>query len=250
MSDDIKELKTEVALPQEKAETPEEIKKKEPQNTVDTETQEDPNWRAFREARKKDRAEREAAEKRATEKEREALALKAAMESLLNKNNQPAQASYSSYGEQEETEDERIEKKVQAAIAAREADAERKRHEKEQIEYPQRLAKDYADFHQTISPENLDYLDFHYPEVSQVLNRLPDSYDKWASVYKNVKKFVPNSANARKDAIRAESNFNKPKSMSTTNITHTGETAGNNRITEERKAENWARMQARLKSVG
>ena len=36
------------------------------QNTQEPE-QQDPNWRAFREARKKDRAEREAAERRAHE---------------------------------------------------------------------------------------------------------------------------------------------------------------------------------------
>src|SRR5579864_4932138 len=104
------------------------------------ETKEDPNWRAFREARKKDKAEREAAEKRAAEKEAEAQALKAAMEAILNKGQHQAyqQPQHNDYVP-EETEDERIDKKVQAALAKKEAEYEKHRQEREMQEYPQRL---------------------------------------------------------------------------------------------------------------
>jgi hypothetical protein len=212
-------------------------------------TQEDPNWKAFREARKKDRAEREAAETRAREKEAEVAAYKAAMEAAFPKQSPVAQNNQLHGNEvYEETEDERIEKKVQAAIASREARAEQEHIAREQREYPQRLAQTYPDFNQTIAQENLDYLDFHYPEVSRPLQRLPQGYDKWSDIYQAVKKFVPNT-NAKKDAAKADNNFTKPKSMSSTGITQPGEIKSASVISEERKAANWARMQQVLKGV-
>lgn len=218
-------------------------------NGHDGNTAEDPNWKAFREARKADRAQREAAEAKAREKEAEVAALKAAMEAAFAKQTTMAQQSY--HDEQrEETEDERIEKKVQAAIAQKEAQYEQQRKQKELQEYPQRLVKDFHDFNGTISQENLDYLDFHYPEVARPLQRLQDGYDKWADIYRAVKKFVPNSTTAKKEAAKAEANFNKPKSMSTIGVTQPGEAQTSARLTEERRAENWARMQRTLKGVG
>jgi hypothetical protein len=213
---------------------------------------EDPNFKAFREARKRDREIRQEAEKRAAEKEAEAAALRAAMEAAFSKSPIPQSATNqynnSDYA-QEETEDERIEKKVAAAIAMREAQAEKARQEREHQEYPQRLNQSYNDFNQTISQENLDYLDYHYPEVSRPLQRLPEGYDKWSDIYKAVKKFVPNNMTAKKEAAKADANFNKPKSMSSTGMTQTGEVVGGARLTEEKRAENWARMQKILKGV-
>jgi len=217
-------------------------------------TEEDPNWRAFREARKKDRAEKEAAERRAAEKEAEAAALKAAMEAAFARESKSvhhrADTENREYAFEEESEDERIEKKVQAVLAARERAAEEARARREYEEYPQRLNQTYSDFTQTVSSENLDYLEYHYPEVANPLKKLPDGFDKWADIYKAVKKFVPNSLTAKKEAARADSNFNKPKSMSSAHLTQPGETAGGNRLTEERKAENWARMKKLLGTVG
>lgn len=216
-------------------------------------TQEDPNWKAFREGRKKDRAEREAAIRKAEEKELEIAALKAAMEAAFAKSspvNTPEYAQYSNTPHQvEETEDERIEKKVKAAIAEREAAAEKIRQEREQQEYPTRLNQTYSDFSKVISQENLDYLDYHYPEISRPLQRLPEGFDKWSDIYHTVKKLVPNLAQAKKDGIKAEANFNKPKSISSTGITQPGEAVGSARLTEERRASNWERMQRIMKGV-
>jgi hypothetical protein len=216
--------------------------------------EEDPNWRAFREARKQDRAKTEAAEKKAAEKEAEAAALKAAMEAAFSKENQSsrhrADLENREYASDEETEDERIENKVKAILAAREAAQDRARAEREQQEYPQRLTQTYSDFDQIVSSENLDYLEYHYPEVANPLRRLGDGYDKWADIYKAVKKFVPNAANAKKDAARAEANFNKPKSMSISSVSPTGEGApGSARLSAEKKAENWARMEKARKGI-
>ncbi len=216
---------------------------------------EDPNWRAFREARKKDRQEKEAAEKLAREKSAEAEALKAAMEAAFgnkqesDRNRSDNRNSGYAY-EPEESEDERIEKKVQAVLAAREQAMDNERRQREQQEYPQRLNQTYSDFNNTVSSENLDYLEYHYPEVASPLRRLPDGYEKWADIYKAVKKFVPNSVNARQDSARADANFNKPKSISSATVTNSGEPGNASRLSDDRKAENWARMQKLLKGVG
>jgi parvulin-like peptidyl-prolyl isomerase len=212
---------------------------------------ENPDWKAFREARKKDRAEKEAAEKRAFEKEAEVTALKAAMEAAFAKSPPQQQQNYHYDGgyQQEETEDERIEKKVQAAIIQREAQRIKENQEREQKEYPNRLVQSYPDFNATISPENLDYLDFHYPEVSTPLKRQMDGFDKWSDIYKAVKKFVPNNTTAKREAARADANFAKPKSISSAGMTPSGEPMGSARISQEKRAENWARMQKTLKGV-
>lgn len=212
---------------------------------------EDPNFKSFREARKKDRAERMAAEQRAAEKEAEANALKAAMEAAFSKvapvqQNHPYNTPYPT----EETEDERIEKKVQAAIAERERHAERLRIEREQRDYPDRLQSIYNDFNNTVSQENLDYLDYHYPEVSRPLQRLNDGFDKWSDIYKAVKKFVPNHASAKRDSARADINYAKPKSISSTGMTQSGEAPSPAKLSEDRKAANWARMQATMNRLG
>ncbi len=214
-----------------------------------TDAPEDPNWRAFREARKKDRAEKEAAERRAAEKEAEAIALKAAMEAAFSRSNSMTpQQQY--YGEQqEESDDDRIKRLVAQEIAAREAAAEQARAQREQQEYPNRLVQTYPDFNHVISQENLDYLDYHYPEVSRPLQRLRDGYDKWSDIYLAVRKFVPNHSTSKKEAIRAEINQNKPKSISSPSITQSGQSAYNPREVEEKRAANWERMQRILKGV-
>src|SRR5579871_852229 len=107
------------------------------------ETEGDPNWRAFREARKKDRAEREAAERRAAEKEQEIAALKAAMEVAFTKGAPSPQAYQQYYGMNQdpvdETEEQKIERIVNARLEKKEAEYEKKRAEREYAEYPNRL---------------------------------------------------------------------------------------------------------------
>ncbi len=213
--------------------------------------QEDPNWKAFREARKKDKSDKEAAEKRAAEKEAEATALKAAMEAAFSK--QSAVISRNSgyiEDEVELTEDERIEKKVQAAITAREAASEKSRYERERNELPQRLIQAFPDYNQVVNEENGAYLEYHHPELYRSLLRQPENFETCSDIYKVVKKFVPNSTNAKKEAARAENNFNKPKSISSTGITQPGQATSNSRLTEEKRSQNWERMQRILKGVG
>ena len=232
-----------------------------PQQTVESkapeESKEDPNWRAFREARKKDRAEREAAERKAAEKENEVAALKAAMDAAFSAKSSPSPQAYQQYygmnqpfEQSEENEDQKIERKVNELLAKKEEVYRKQRVEEEQREYPKRLMKDMPDFNQVCSQENLDYLDYHYPEVSRPLQRLGEGYDKWHDTYHAVKKLIPNHANARKEAARADVNSNKPRSMSSSGPSPTGEKVQEGwQDTESRRAANWARMQRTLKGV-
>ncbi len=221
-------------------------------STPDNEDVAERNWKAFREARKKERAEKEAIERRlaeqaarAAEKEAEAAALKAAMEAAFNKSS----GNHMSYPD-EETDDERIEKRVHAILAAREAEEEKKRAQREAQEYPQRLQSTYNDFSEVVNTENLDYLEYHYPEVAGPLKRLNDGYEKWSDIYRAVKKFVPNHASSKKDAVRAEQNSNKPKSISSPGLSQTQAGLGPTHLTDEKKAANWQRMQRALKGIG
>ena len=209
----------------------------------------DPNWKIFREQRKKDRDLREAAERRAQEKESEAAALRAAMEAAFAKESRSESRSKRYEEDEEETEDQRIEKKVQAALAARDRQYEQDKYQREQKEYPERLKKSYSDFDSVVAAENLDYLEYHYPEVAAPLKRLPDGYDKWSDIYRAVRKFVPNATSAKKEAAKAEANLTKPKSISSTGVTQPGEAKGAHILSEEKRAANWERMQKTLKGL-
>lgn len=216
----------------------------------------DPNWKAFREARKKDRQEKEAAERKAREKEQEIQALKLAMEAAFSKQAPSPQAYNQYYGinessdELNETEEQRIERKLNELLEKKQKEYQRQQQEIEQKEYPNKLKRDLPDFSHVCSQENLDYLDFHYPEISRPLQRLEEGYDKWHDIYHAVKKLIPNHSNAKKEAIRAEINSNKPKSISSPQLSNPGQPSRESwQEQERRRAENWARMQRTLKGI-
>ncbi len=241
--------KVDTNLSQQKHDT--NLSQQQPENKENA--QENPDWRAFREARKKDRAAREAAEKRAAEKEEEAAALKAAMEAAFSKN-APSPQAYNQYynqgNEQEETEDERIAKKLDAMLAIREEKARKEWEERERQELPNRLKREFPDFFHVTAQEHIDYLDFHYPEVSRPLQRLQDGYEKWTDIYHAIKKFVPNLSQAKKDAVKADMNQQKPKSISSTGLTQTGENVRESwKEVEQRRAANWARKERIIKGI-
>lgn len=217
-----------------------------------TEKADDPNWKAFREARKKDRAEKEAAERRAAEKEAEAAALKAAMEAAFAKSNNAPQQQYGyqqSYDQPEETEEQRIERKVQEAIAKREEKARKEAAEREVQELPHRLHQQFPDYSQIVTQENIDYIEYHHPELAASLGMHPNNFAKWSLLYNSIKKYIPNAKTARKESAKADNNFMKPRSMSNTGLTQNTEASSGARLSEEKKAANWARMQESLKSL-
>jgi hypothetical protein len=201
------------------------------------------NWSKFKEARAQERKEAEAMAKRAQEKEAEAAALKAAMEALLNK---PVLSNNQSIDE--ESEEQRIERLVEQKMLKKEQEYQARMQEKEQKEYPQKLVSTFKDFNQVCTTENLDYLDFHYPEVASAFKRVPDSFDKWADVYAAVKRFVPN-LDRKKEMARAEQNLSKPQSASKSGLSQPGQQQMANILSDERKSANWERMQKALKGL-
>lgn len=231
-------METEVKTPEQDAPP---VVQKENSTTPPASSEDTPeqiNWRKFREAREKERKEKVEAEKRAAEKEAEVAALKAAMEALVNK---PESNSRQMSDPVEETDDERVARLVAASL-----EKERRKHQeenlkREQTEFPQRLAAEFQDFHQICNSENLDYLEYHYPEVAEAYKELPEGYSKWAKIYKAVKRFVPNP-DSRKEQSKAEKNFLKPQAMSASGKTQVGDTAPQS-LDDKRKADNWARMQ-------
>lgn len=218
------------------------------ENVQQEETTEQINWKKFRQQRDLERKQAEEVAKRAAEKEREAEALKAALDAVLNKPNVQQQQSYDPYYAEEEPEDQKIEKKVQEALLKREAEYEKRRQEEERKTFPQKLVQAHPDFDQVCNTSNLDYLEYHYPEVASAYKHMPDGFEKWSNIYRAVKRFVP-SSNIRKEEIKADRNLNQPQSMSTMNMTSSGNPTPGNRIDEQKKMENWKRMQKLIKGV-
>lgn len=207
------------------------------------------NWKKFREERERDRKASEEARKKAEEaekamkqKEEEAKAFKEAMESLLNKRDNQ---SYDD--DEEESEDDRMMKRMEAMLQDRERKAEERRKSEEIKMIPVRLKQSHKDFDEVCSTENLDYLEYHYPEVAAPYAQLPDTFEKWDSIYKAVKKFVPNTKSSQ-DQSRIQKNLNKPQSTSSPGRTSTGDSAPI-QLDEARKMDNWKRMQRVMKGL-
>jgi ribosomal protein L9 len=200
------------------------------------------NWRKFREEREKDRKALQEAQKAAEQRKAEAEALKLAMESILSKDQPlPQQEQYSS-----QTEDDIIEKKVLQALEKQRHQIEQERLKKEEIELPRKLEQTYRDFNHVCKEEHLDYLEFHYPEVAAGFKYMPNGFDKWSSIYKAVKRFVP--LDYKEDQNRIKENASKPKT-SLPNMTDTKPTGAPWVLTEERKKANWERMQRDMKNL-
>ncbi len=212
------------------------------QNTAtEPESVQDVNWRNFRANRDKERKEREEADKRAREKEKEAEALKAALDALVNKQ-QPQ-----NHEQVEETEEDRIQKHVEKALHKREQEESQKRVERERQEMPSKLATVYSDFNKVCTEDNIDYLEYHYPEVAEAYKHMPDGFDKWSNVYKAIKRFVPNT-DTKKDQAKADKNFSKPQAISKPGATPTGDGAPIY-LDDKRRNDNWKRMQRVMKGV-
>lgn len=235
------ETKIEQSPPVEQ-EKKEEIKNNPSEKQVE-ETPEQINWRKFREERAIERRQLEEERKNRQAKEAEAAALKAAMDAILNKPT-PNQTINNNVedGFEEESEEQRIERLVEQKLSARQKKEEEERTQREAAALPQNLQKAYGDFNQICSTENLDYLEFHYPEIVKAYKYMPDGFDKWSSIYQSIKKFVPNT-DSRKDASKADKNSVKPQSGSTPGVSQAGMPTSSYKLDEKRKAENWARME-------
>lgn len=216
------------------------------------ETQDQINWKLFRDQREKERKEKLALEQEAIRKSEEIAALKASLEAVLTQQRGPVSDSSNQISDEDLSEEERIQKQVNAAVEAalkqKEQREAKERAEREIKETPRRLEQSFPDFNQVCTTENLDYFEYHYPEVAAAFKGQPDSFDKWANIYKSLKRFIPNSSTAYKEAVKAEKNLSKPQSISVPGMAVTGDTAPH-KLDDQRRADNWARMQRIMKGV-
>lgn len=214
------------------------------QNEVQ-ETPEQINWRLVRERTAEEKRKRIEAEERAAKLAAEAEAIKAAFESMVNK---PSPSQSVHYPEHEEDSDERrMEKLIEAKLREREQQYAKERAEREKSELPNKLKQTYSDFEVVCSEENIEYLKYHYPEISRSFQYRPDDYESYSDLYKAIKRFVPNPDDGR-DARKVEKNLAKPQSMSVAGRTSTTDSAPV-MLDEAKKAANWRRMQEARRSV-
>lgn len=206
------------------------------------ETLQEKNWRQFREQKEVERKKAEEMAQRAAEKEAEANALKAALEAALNK--QPQQNYQGGY--EEETEDQRIEKKVNDLLAKRESEAAQRRAAQEAQEMPNKVVARHPDFNQVCTQQNLDYLEYHHPELFRSFKQRNESIELWSDIYGAIKRYIPNATSGSREQAKAQHNLNKPQSVSTPGINPTTTQGIPGRLSEEQKAANWSRMQRDL----
>ncbi len=247
MSEVVTEVKPEVQNTQVVVET-QPIQTLAQQSTItsaEPESEKEINWKKFKEARAKEREQSAEFARKASEKEAESAALRAALEAIVNKPNQ--QQQYNS-DNTEESEDQRIDRIVSDRIAKREAESLKQRQEQERASYPERLRQTHSDFNQVCEAANLDYLEYHHPELARSLGSQPESFDKWNDIYKAVKRYVPNM-DTKKDSAKANNNLSKPQSLSSPGVTSGGTAMPAARLDEQRKADNWARMQRAMKGI-
>jgi hypothetical protein len=219
------------------------------QKTEPEESQKDIDWRKFRENRQKEREAAALDHQGRIKAEQEAAALKAALEAVVNKpnNNQYVQPG-NSY--EEETDDQKIDRRVAEALAKREIELEKKRQQEENVNFPNKLRSTFKDFDQVCSAENLDYLEYHHPELASELGSKPQGFEKWAKTYNAVKRYIPN-IDAKKDMQRMDKNMQKPGSISSPSLSQSGKSAIlSQKEIEIRRTERWKEMERMRKSVG
>lgn len=212
------------------------------------ESPQDRDWRKWRENRQKEREESVRIDAARQKAEREAEALRNALEAVVNKPDKNRYSERNDNDDIEESEEARIDRRVAEALAKKEAEYERQRQERDKQEFPTKLRNTFKDFNQVCTAENLDYLEFHHPEVSKSLGRMTDGFDKWADIYSAIKRYIPNPESS-KDAKKAEKNLQKPQSLSHSMTPNGTSNMTPAILTEQRRKDNWDRMQRTLKGL-
>jgi len=198
----------------------------EPQNPAEV------NWKNFREARKREREEKLQLERKTQEQESQMAAMKAAMESMIKPQTESVELS----------DDDILNQKVAKALQAERDRFTTEQRLKEQQELPYKIRSVFPDFEQVCSQENMDYLDYHYPEVSKALESMPDGFEKYATIYKAAKRFLPNT-NAQKEVDKAKANLSKPQSISKVGSDASITEDSRRYLDDKRRSDNWLRMQ-------
>lgn len=241
-------IKTENTTPQEQSQAQPQIQTVIATSDNPEESPQDRDWRKWRENRQKEREEAAKIDAARRKAEEEAEVLRKALEAVVNK---PTKShSHEALDDDiSESEEARIDRRIAEALQKQQENYRRQEEERESREYPAKLRSTFKDFEQVCTAENLDYLEFHHPELAKSLSRVPQSFDKWADVYSAIKRYVPNP-NSSSDVKRADRNLQKPQSLSHTSLSDPGTSPmGARRLDEKTKAANWERMQRTLKGL-
>jgi len=229
------------------------------------ESEQEINWKKFRESRAKERedAERQKQEleKKVREEKERVEVMRMAIEALKEKPSTQEKdvvaqmiddldpEEFPTGSQVKKMMEREIKKAVNETIRAQEEERQRQQQEQERKSWPQRVQQEIPDFHKYVNHDNLEYLEFHYPEVATPYAAMPDSKEKWSLIYKAVKRFVPNAEGSSRDAKKIEQNLNKPQSLNTISKAERTDISVEPPSRAQREA-NWARMQAVIQGRG
>lgn len=206
------------------------------------------NWRKFRQERERERKEKEEADRRAREerdrasqKEAEVAALKAALESVVKPKSEAIEDG-------EKSQEQLIEEKIQRALERERQNNAQEARKREAAELPTRLVQTFSDFNQVVNSENIDYLQFHHPEIWAGYKNAIENFETYSGLYKAIKKHVPN-VDAKKESAKIERNLSKPQSPSQPGMAVGGDVAPS-RLDDKKKQDNWLRMRKAMKGLG
>lgn len=228
------------------------------EETTPEKTEEDPeqiNWRKFREERERERRER-AEEQQALERKRqEAAALKEVVDTLMSKQDHPMTQQQQEQmiadlidediptgRDIKQFVDSKLPDIINRILDSREKSAAEERQKKELESMPTKLRQAHTDFDKVVTQENLDYLDYHHPEIAKALSYMPNGFEKWSSVYSTVRKLVPSSGAS--DLRRMESNAMKPQAASAVASPPSAEMGYGRSLTEAERMENYKKLKA------
>lgn len=201
------------------------------------------NWKKFKEQREVERKQFAEVQRLRDEEAARAEAYKAALDALVNKPQHAPTVSGDI-----DMEEERIQRKIDEAITKRDAKLREEEKKRAATELPQRIARECPGFDQVCTTDNIDYLEFHHPEISNAIKYMPEGFDRWNTIYQNIKRHVP-SVDLKKDNKRLDQNLSKPQSISAPSTLQGTTPQGAHVLSEERRAANWERMQKQLKGL-
>lgn len=209
---------------------------------LDSNNDQDKNWRALRE--KHERLQKEFDETSKRSREYEELLFKIAQQQQQTSSPEPEEEQLNiqpddwlTYEQFEKLNEKRTKRLVQQAL-----DEDRRKRADEEL--PQRLSTQYPDFNSVVTEDNVKQLKALEPEVASALNRIDDKYAQAVAAYKYIKKLVPDAAEQTEFKQRVEKNSKRPGSLSSVSSSSLSQAQGFEKgLTPEVKAQLFREMQ-------
>lgn len=209
------------------------------QSTQSADDDKEKNWRAFLEKRKEEqklleeeRSKNHQLEIDRKKQEEQIEMMKKAFEALANKKD-------SSDGEIDEDQ-KRMDDLIQRKFEERDKKREEEEKKKREIHDNLSIKQEMPDLVETLSHENLSYLEYYHPEIAIPLGNMPNGIEKTKLAYQAVKKHVRMNT---KEKEKIEKNLSKPKSIhsSYSNENQQEESSGN--TSDKKRQDTWNKMQ-------